>query len=1052
MTGPALLSHIARELAGLGVLPGRRLCGLPEPALPLVVAALRERSKLPLLVVVNNDGAGLALRDALLSLAKAAEVLFCPAEGDLREGAPPGFVAPLERHRASALARLSEGPAPAIFVLSRQLLEQGVPEMGALSRAVLELAPGGIGYEDLRTWLEGAAYEPAPIVTESGTFALRGGLIDLFPVNMPFPLRLDFMGDELQGLRAFDLHSQISTRPVPSARVLPLSDMADGRQPVTDLYPAGWQMLRQEQDEAVWELSDSTGAGAGAGGEIDLGAEAWARHRPGAELLAEQWRLLVRDRPDATAWYATDRPGAYQRARGRLPGVPLQEAPLDLPAGFMSGPLGCFVLTPLDLFGQTPAQGAAERSQSSAAVTLRRHMEHLEPGDPLVHVHHGVGLYAGLIHLAVGAGREECLVLEYAGGDKVYVSTDKIGLVFPYNAGDNKPIQIDSLQSRRWERIKRQTRRSAEAIVDELALRYAARETAVGIRHAPDDELQAELEATFPYQETPDQVQASAEIKADMEGSRPMDRLLCGDVGFGKTEVALRAAFKAIRGGGQVALLAPTTILADQHLISFRARLEPFAVNVGLLSRFVPAAKQRDVLDGLASGMIDLVIGTHRLLSKDVVYRDLTLLIVDEEHRFGVQQKERIKSLKTNLDVLSLTATPIPRTLHFSLAGIRDISRLDTPPLERIPIMTSVAYYSDGLIVDAVRKEVSRGGQVYFVHNEVRGIDRIADELRGLLPDISIVVAHGQMEGRQLERTMLEFAEGRHQLLLCTSIIESGIDLPNVNTVLINNAHKFGLAQIYQIRGRVGRSSRQGYAYLLIRRRPALTREAAKRLKTIVRYSALGSGYAIALKDLEIRGAGNVFGLEQSGHIAAVGLDLYSRIIKGVLDDRRAADSGLPPALDADEVSIKLFPGAGLPEEYVSDPHLRLNLYRRLAAAAITADVAKLQAEIADRFGPLPDRAVDLVKGAALRILAIGAHARSVGLGAKGALQIDFARPSDPPALLETIKLSLEPMGLAYRFMNLRSGDLRLLVEQGNLSVARVAKKLLNALRPAAVS
>ena len=1045
MTGPSLLSHIARGLADLGVQPGRRLSGLPGLALPLVAAALRKRHRQPLLVVVNDEGEGLALRDALISLADGDGVLFCPAEDDGQGDPPPGFVAPLERHRASALAHLSEGPPPGIFILSRRLLEQGLPELGVLGRTMLELAPGTIGYGELRTWLEEAAYEPAPLVTEPGTFALRGGIIDLFPVNRPAPLRLDFLGDDLQGLRVFDLHSQISTRSVPSARILPLSDIDTGRQPVTDLYPAGWQMLRQDQEGEVWEVTDN--GGMVAAGEIDLEAEVWGRQRPGAELLAEQWRLLIREHPGALAWYATNRPGAYGRARERLPEVPMAQAPLDLPGGFISGPLGCFVLTPVELFGQTPGQATPGRTQSSAAVTVRRHMEHLEPGDPLVHIHHGVGLYGGLTQLAVGEGREECLVLEYAGGDKVYISTEKIGLVFPYTIQEGQHVQVDSLQSRRWERVKQQTRRSAEEVVDELAQRYAAREAAVGIRHAQDDELQAELEASFPYEETADQLQASAEISADMEGPRPMERLLCGDVGFGKTEVALRAAFKAIRGGGQVCLLAPTTILADQHLISFRARLEPFAVNVGLLSRFVPPAQQREVLDRLAAGSIDLVIGTHRLLSKDVRFRNLTLLIVDEEHRFGVRQKERIQSLKANLDVLSLTATPIPRTLHFSLAGIRDISRLDTPPLERIPIMTSVAYYGDDLIIGAVRKELARGGQVYFVHNEVQSIDRVAEELRGLLPDISIAIAHGQMDGRRLERTMLEFSEGGHQLLLCTSIIESGIDLPNVNTVLINNAHKFGLAQIYQIRGRVGRSSRQAYAYLLIRRRPALTRQAAKRLKTIVRYSALGSGYAIALKDLEIRGAGNVFGLEQSGHIAAVGLDLYSRIIKGVMDDRRAAESGLPTALNADEVTVKLFPGAGLPEDYVSDPHLRLNLYRRLASAANTDEVTKLEAEIADRFGPLPDRAVDLVRGAALRILAMQANARSVRLDVRGMLQVDFGRPLDPPALLKTIELSLEPLGLVYRFKNLHSGDLRLLIEQGDMPSAEVARILLNALQ-----
>ena len=505
-----------------------------------------------------------------------------------------------------------------------------------------------------------------------------------------------------------------------------------------------------------------------------------------------------------------------------------------------------------------------------------------------------------------------------------------------------------------------------------------------------------------------------------------MDRLLCGDVGFGKTELALRAAFMAVRGGYQVALMAPTTILADQHFISFRARLEPFAVRVEMLSRFVPPARQRQTLQALANGSVDLLIGTHRLLSKQVVFKRLGLLIVDEEHRFGVRQKERLKDLKTSVDVLSLSATPIPRTLHFSLAGIRDISRLDTPPLQRIPIRTSVNYFSTALIRTAIQKELQRGGQVYFVHSDVRGIDRQARDLREVLPEVTFAVAHGQQPARELETTMLAFAEGRFQVLVCTSIIESGIDLPNVNTVIINNAHRFGLAQTYQIRGRVGRSNRQAYAYLLIPRRPRPTPAALKRLKTIERHTALGSGYAIALKDLEIRGTGNLFGLEQSGHVAAVGLDLYTRIVRDIARERQlSAEDAAQPSLPREQVTIRLEPDARIPEDYVDDPHLRLNLYRRLAALDNSEDLRQFRLELVDRFGPLPTRLTGLLNTARLALLAMDLGIKAVRLTPAGHLTLDFL-PTDAPAThLAHIQGLLEPAGHEYRFVNLKGGELR---------------------------
>jgi transcription-repair coupling factor (superfamily II helicase) len=632
------------------------------------------------------------------------------------------------------------------------------------------------------------------------------------------------------------------------------------------------------------------------------------------------------------------------------------------------------------------------------------------------------------MYLPVGGVKQECLEIEYQGGGKVYVSVDKISLVLPYSTEEGRTPAWDSLQSNRWARIQRQTRRSAEEVVDQLAELYAQRSLVLGIPFPVDDELQFEMEEAFPFEYTPDQSQATAEIKQDMELPRPMDRLLCGDVGFGKTELALRAAFKAVRGGYQAALLAPTTILADQHFISFRARLEPFAVNVQMLSRFISPTKQRKVLEEIEAGAVDLVIGTHRLLSPDVDYHKLGLLIIDEEHRFGVKQKERLKELRSNVDVLSLSATPIPRTLHFSLAGIRDISKLDSPPLERIPIITSVKYFSWELVQQAITRELGRGGQAFFVHSDVKSIALVARDLSERLPGISLGIAHGQMTARELEGTMLDFSDGKIQVLVCTSIIESGIDLPNVNTVIINNAHRFGLAQLYQIRGRVGRSNRQAYAHLLIPHRPKPTPEALKRLKTIERHTILGSGYAIALKDLEIRGTGNLFGIEQSGHVAAVGLDLYTKIVNDIIRERDLLpDEGPTFGLPREEVTIQnIYPEARIPEAYVPDPHVRLNLYRRLAALESKAELSAFSEELLDRFGSMPEETEELLKATQLSILAAMLGIRAIRATTDN-VQIDFSAPDNPARLLELIRKYMEQQQFEYRFQKLKSKeDLRL--------------------------
>ncbi len=1020
----------------LGVAPGRHLHGIPPTFLPLLVHHFLPSSDTTQIVACRTNELGLSLRDTFLSFGLEGVLFYSTDEG--LSDTPSGFSSPLEFFRLNSWAQLGLGAPVSVFVCTLAVLEEGLPTPVDLQRRLLHIRPGQTTWSDLRAWLEEHGYQSASLVTEPGTYALRGSVIDLFPANVPDPIRLDFLGDDLENIRAFDIHSQISSGQLPSAVAVSLIHDQAPTGDLRSFFPGGWNLFKQVGDED-WDYSSA--ACPDISDSLDLAFDPFEGRNSSVALLTERWQWLHRRAPSARAFFVSDQPVHRSRATELLSSMPCSIESGFYPAGFSSIPLGILLLTPAELFQRASHTWRSPHKAVSSLAKIRQHVEALEPGDLIVHVNHGIGRYLGLTHLKVGRASQECLLIEYKGGDRVYVSTDKISLVFPFSVAEGISPELDSLQSGRWERVKRRTRRSAEEVVEQLAQLYAQRSLAPGSVHPADDELQLEFEETFPYEETADQLQAAAEIKSDLERPLPMDRLLCGDVGFGKTEVALRAAFKVIRGGGQVAFLAPTTILADQHLISFRSRLEPFAVTVGLLSRFVSPKQQQQTLAALSAGRIDLLVGTHRLLSKDVIFKNLALLVIDEEHRFGVRQKEKITAIKSSLDVLSLTATPIPRTLHFSLAGIRDISRLETPPKERIPIITSVSYFHYDLIKRAIKHELERGGQVYFVHNEVKTIFAHYRELQDLLPEVTFGLAHGQMPGKELEKTMFAFAGGEFQVLVCTSIIESGIDLPNVNTVLINDSHRLGLAQLYQIRGRVGRSNRQAYAYLLIRHRPQLSPQATMRLKTIERHSALGSGYAIALRDLAIRGTGNIFGLEQSGHVAALGLDLYTRIIQDVIKERDLSPQDPSfERLHRDEITIRIFPGARIPDSFIPDPHLRLNLYRRIVALGDDLEISSFLAELENRFGPPPEEVKNLLLATELRLLAARLGVRSINLSSAGQLLLDFAEPANSGALLDRIQLAMQASGIHYRFSNAPRGSLRVSIVIDSRSAYNLAK------------
>lgn len=621
------------------------------------------------------------------------------------------------------------------------------------------------------------------------------------------------------------------------------------------------------------------------------------------------------------------------------------------PEGWHSRSLALTVLTDSELFGWSRRHGEQRRSGGTPASFLAE----LRPGDFIVHQDHGIGRFEGLVKLSSGEAEREYLLIHYAGSDRLYIPTDQLDRITRYiGMGDNAPA-LSKLGGADWARAKQRAKASVADIAKDLLRLYSVREAAQGHPFPPDDEqpwLQ-ELEEGFSFAETPDQQRAIADVKSDMERARPMDRLVCGDVGYGKTEVALRAAFKAVLDQHQVAILVPTTVLALQHFNTFSERLKAYPVRIELLSRFRSEKEQKAVLRDLGEGKVDIVIGTHRLLQPDITFKRLGLLVVDEEQRFGVAHKERLKQLRTEVDVLTLTATPIPRTLHMALVNVRDMSVIETAPLERLPIRTYIRHWEDDAIREAILRELDRGGQVFFVHNRVQGIQALAARLQKLVPEARIAVAHGQMPEDQLEHVMLDFSSGAFNVLLSTTIIENGLDIPNANTIIVNNATHFGLAQLYQLRGRVGRGTHQAYAYFLYNKDNKLTPAAEKRLRAIFEATELGAGFRIAMKDLEIRGAGNLLGAEQSGFVNSVGFELYARLLSEAVQELRGERAARQPA--PVPVSIELPISAYIPDDYISDRTLKMNFYQRLANLEQPEQVEALGMELADRFGTVPE-------------------------------------------------------------------------------------------------
>ncbi len=968
---------------------------------PLAAAGLALHAPSTLVIVMAHVGDVDDFRDDLATFSALNPEVFPAWDRSPRETAAAGSAGDeVFGRRLRIVKRLAGTLAPRVVVTTLQALMQPVPTPEALALASRTIRVGDLSpIEDLTAWLSDRGLSRAEVVEVGGEFSLRGGILDIYPPDASEPVRIEFFGDEVESIRPFDAETQRSLERWDSVTItsLPTLDDPSALGHAADAFPGStWVVLleptdlRDEGRQYLARVADprglftventlarlikfpsttlSTLAATSMETTCHLRIESVERfsgdlNRVKAELdgASAGDRVLIachnQGEVDRLGEVFRDtvvaREGRLQLTLGRLR------------AGFHMTDAGTLVISDHELFA---------RPEVRRPVTRRRYESRaidsfldLNEGDLVVHVSHGIARYRGLqLVERTQEHSEETLLLEFAEGTKMYVPIAKIDLVQKYVGGGRGDPPLSKLGSSSWEKRKS---RVAEAVVDlaaELIDIQAARASQPGIAYpAEDGHWMTEFEAAFPYQETPDQLTAIEAVKLDMAKPRPMDRLICGDVGYGKTEIAMRAAFKAVDAGKQVAVLVPTTILAEQHHRSFSARMAEFPFSIEVVNRFRPRSEIKDVLKRAAAGSVDVLIGTHRIVQKDVNFKELGLVVIDEEQRFGVEDKEWLKSLRATVDVLTLSATPIPRTLHMSLLGIRDISNLETPPPDRKAIETRILRYDAETIKRAVHRELNRDGQVYFVHNRVHDIHQVKDKLQAIVPEARITVAHGQMGGEALEKAMVSFLKREFDILVATTIIESGLDIPNVNTIFINEADKYGLADLHQLRGRVGRYKHRAYAYLLLESDRPVTPNAVKRLKAIEEFTELGAGFKIALRDLEIRGAGNILGPEQSGHIESVGYELYCSLLESAV--RTLTRQPEKPRFDC---SIELSWLAFLPRDYVPGPRVKIELYRRLGRTRSLERLADFRQELIDRFGPLPPQAEHLMTEAELRILA----------------------------------------------------------------------------------
>jgi len=1038
----AQLLHLIEEMpayrqlvARLQQSNGNSRVAVLDAAKSYLIAALYHSLRRPIFVATAQPEDGKKLYEQLLTWCRSNQINLFPEPDTLPyQRVASDTSTELERLQVlSALANIEPTTGTPLVVASAPAFMQKTAPHSDFTSAchIIKVGMDIEPFKLLSQW-EAIGYRIENIVEVPGTISHRGGIIDIYPPSSDLPARVEFYGNTVDSIRLFDPANQRSQTRVSSIAIAPATEQLT---PLLDSIvsylspdallildePLKLKLAIEDLDVKANELRTEKLKRGELPANFPRPYFTWEELELGMKgrqcLTLTAWGITAEEQPyklnfTPTPSYAGQLPMFIKKAKQLLN----QKHRLILishQAARLSELLdeADIIAPPLTEIKQIPPPGSLTLIQGSLAegwvmnndtylftdgeifgfikqrrllkkrpVPRQKFLIELIPGDYVVHIEHGIARFAGVTTMRTDSTEKEYLVLQYAAGDKLYVPTDQIDRVNRYIGASEQPPVLSRLGTQEWTRTKQRAKEAVESIAQELLALYAAREVVPGLAFSPDTVWQQELEASFLYVETPDQIKAQQQVKTDMEKAKPMDRLICGDVGYGKTEVAIRAAFKAVLDGKQVAVLVPTTVLAEQHFATFSQRLDAFPLRIEVLSRFRTPKEQQTILDGLANGSIDICIGTHRLIQKDIGFKDLGLVIIDEEQRFGVAHKEHLKQMRQEVDALTLSATPIPRTLHMSLVGVRDMSTMETPPEDRLPIKTYVAQYDDRLIREAILRELERNGQVFFVHNRVNSIAFVASKLQSLVPEARIAIAHGQMPEAELERVMADFTQGKSDILVCTTIIESGLDMPNVNTLIVNQADRFGLTQLYQLRGRVGRGANLAYAYFLYEARKQLTPTAEKRLKTIFEATELGAGFGIALKDLEIRGAGTLLGVKQSGHITAVGFNLYCRLLAEAVEEQKAKRAGIiktrPLHLPPPTIDLPL--RAHIPEDYVSDLNTRLSLYQRLVKIDKAEVIDDLAREFGDRFGALPPEVRNLLYALRIKILAAKAGIESI--------------------------------------------------------------------------
>ncbi|SHG89248.1 transcription-repair coupling factor [Winogradskyella jejuensis] len=1001
------------------------LKGLVGSSLSIVISEVFKGADIPFLIVFDDKEEAAYYLNDLEQLINDKDVLFYP--GSYRR---PYQIEETNNAnvllRAEVLNRINSRKKPAIIVTYPDALFEKVVTKKELEKNTLKITVGNeLSPDFVNEVLFEYKFKRVDFVTEPGEFSVRGGIIDVFSFSHDEPYRIEFFGDEVDSIRTFDVETQLSTERIKKVSIIPNvanKFIEEKRESFlkyisskTVVFSKNPSLLFSRIDsfyekavEAFHELSDDIkhtypnelfcnsqllkrqfleynlvefGTSAMLSNQ---GSNVIEFHTKPQPSFNKQFNLLIDDLNDNHNEGITNYIACVSEQQAKRfhdifddsdETVRYKTVVLSLYQGFIDREHNIAVYTDHQIFDRYHKFHLKNGYAKKQAITLKE-LTNLEIGDYVTHIDHGIGKFGGLQKIDVEGKKQEAIKLVYGERDVLYLSIHSLHKITKFNGKDGKPPKVYKLGSKAWKTLKQKTKSRVKEIAFNLIKLYAKRKLRKGFQYAPDSHMQHELEASFIYEDTPDQISSTADIKADMESERPMDRLVCGDVGFGKTEVAIRAAFKAVDNGKQVAVLVPTTILAYQHFRTFKERLKDFPVTVDYVNRFRTAKQKRETLEGLENGAVDIIIGTHQLANKNVKFKDLGLLIVDEEQKFGVAVKEKLKTIKENVDVLTLTATPIPRTLQFSLMAARDLSVITTPPPNRYPIESHVIRFNEETIRDAVSYEIQRGGQVFFIHNRIENIKEVAGMLQRLVPDAKIGIGHGQLDGKKLEELMLAFMNGDFDVLVSTTIVESGLDVPNANTIFINNANNFGLSDLHQMRGRVGRSNKKAFCYFITPEYSAMTTDARKRITALEQFTELGSGFNIAMKDLEIRGAGDLLGGEQSGFINDIGFDTYQKILNEAIDELKESefadlykDDGKPKTYVKD-VTIDSDFELLFPDDYVNSITERLNLYTKLNEIKTEEELQKFESEIVDRFGEMPTPVLDLFDSVRLKWIA----------------------------------------------------------------------------------